>query len=314
MRRLAAILATAVLVAGTATAADADAKRLALTFDDSPTPDTAIMTGAERTERLLTGLKRTGVAQAAFFLVGKSVEAEGGKGRAAALAAGGHALANHSYSHEHLKGADAAAYLADIDRNERALSRFDNRRPWYRFPFLDEGADEAQRDAVRAGLAERGLSNGYVTIDTYDWYLAGLMNKAAKEGRCLNKDALRALYVEMIIGSADFYDALAVKTLGRSPAHVILLHENDLAALYVEDLVKALRAKGWTIVTADEAFADPLAVHEPATMFLGQGRIAAVAREKGAAASDLVSEFEDTALLDARFAEAAALPCEGAAP
>ena len=40
-------------------------------------------------------------------------------------------------------------------------------RSWFRFPYLDEGAgDKEKRDAVRAGLAERGLVNGYVTGPT----------------------------------------------------------------------------------------------------------------------------------------------------
>ncbi len=58
--------------------------------------------------------------------------------------------------------------------------------------------------------------------------------------------------------AANFNDALARRTLGRSPAHMLLLHETDLAALHVGDLVRALRADGWEIVTADEAYRDPL--------------------------------------------------------
>jgi hypothetical protein len=36
----------------------------------------------------------------------------------------------------------------------------------------------------------------------------------------------------------------------------MLLHETDLAALFIADLVAELRKDGWTIITADEAFAD----------------------------------------------------------
>ncbi len=49
-----------------------------------------------------------------------------------------------------------------------------------------------------------------------------------------------------------------VRTIGRSPMHVMLMHETDLAALFLPDLVAALRARGWEIVTADAAFADPI--------------------------------------------------------
>jgi hypothetical protein len=43
----------------------------------------------------------------------------------------------------------------------------------------------------------------------------------------------------------------------------MLLHETDIAALYIADLVKALRADGWEIVTADLAYADPLKTAAP---------------------------------------------------
>ncbi len=47
-------------------------------------------------------------------------------------------------------------------------------------------------------------------------------------------------------------------SMSPAPAHVPLLHETDLAAMYISDLVAELRRNGWTIVTADKAFADPI--------------------------------------------------------
>ena len=58
-------------------------------------------------------------------------------------------------------------------------------------------------------------------------------------------------------------DELAFKVLGRHPAHVMLLHETDIAAFYIADLVAALRADGWEIITADEAYADPIGQLRP---------------------------------------------------
>jgi len=39
----------------------------------------------------------------------------------------------------------------------------------------------------------------------------------------------------------------------------MLLHETDIAALWIGDLVKALEERGWTVVSADEAYADRFA-------------------------------------------------------
>ena len=97
------------------------------------------------------------------------------------------------------------------------------------------------------------------TIDASDWFYEGAARKAVAAGTPVDRDALRDLYVEAHVEAAEFYDGIARQAWGRSPVHVLLLHETDIAAMWIDDLVRALRAKGWTIVSADEAFADPIA-------------------------------------------------------
>lgn len=241
--------------------AQAQEKRIALSFDDAPRAPGAFLTPDQRTVRLIAGLHRAGVEQAVFFLnPGSIARQEGGEERIAAYVAAGHAIANHGFSHMGLSDSESADYLADIDRAEAWLAGRAGRRPWFRYPYLDEGrGDRTKRDAVRAGLAQRGLVNGYVTAEASDWNIEDLTIAAVKAGKPIDMAALRDLYVESHVEAAEFYDALARKATGRSPAHVMLLHETDIAALFIADLVAALRAKGWTIVTADTAYADPIA-------------------------------------------------------
>lgn len=244
-------------------------KRIALTFDDVPRGRGAFLTPDERTKRLIAGLKRARVEQAAFFLnpghLGTGAGG-GGERRIAAYVAAGHVIADHSNTHPHLSELTADAYLADIDAAERWLAGRPGYRPWFRYPFLDEGGrDKAKRDAVRAGLAERGLRDGYVTAEASDWLMEQNTIDALAAGKTIDRAALSDLYVESHVEAAEFADALMVKTIGRRTAHVLLLHETDLAALFLPDLVAGLRAKGWTIVSADEAYADPIGRLSPDT-------------------------------------------------
>ena len=160
---------------------------------------------------------------------------------------------------------------------------------------------EAHAFAMAVRLHERGLMSGYVTVDSYDWHLQALANRAAADGLAIDRAALRDLYVEAIVESAEFSDRIAVEILGRSPAHVLLLHETDLAALHIADAVAALRARGWEIVGADEAFADPIARMEPESMFLRGGRIAALANAAGRPAATLVPVWNEEAHLALLF-------------
>jgi peptidoglycan/xylan/chitin deacetylase (PgdA/CDA1 family) len=280
-------------------------KRIALTFDDVPRNSGAFLTPDRRTKMLIAGLRKAGVRQAAFFInpsqIGDAVRGDGAAHIRAYVAAG-HVIADHSFTHPHLTGLSAEAYLADIDRAEKWLKAQPGRRPWFRFPFLDEGGrDKAKRDAVRAGLAARGLRNGYVTVDGYDWNIEALTVAAARAHKRIDMKALHDLYVETMVGAADFFDGLARRTLDRSPAHVLLLHETDLAALFIPDLVKALRQDGWRIVTADEAYADPIAAAMP-DVPSAQGTLTeALAWEKGLPAPRWY-ERNETPIANALFA------------
>jgi peptidoglycan-N-acetylglucosamine deacetylase len=239
-------------------------KRIALTFDDAPRGVGAFLNRQERARRLIAALRKARVAQAAFFVNPGRVESPADAVLVDDYVRAGHVIANHSFSHLHLNQLSAADYLADLDKAEAWLKPRHGYRPWFRFPFLDEGGkDKVKRDAVRAGLAGRGLINGYVTAEGSDWNIEQLAVDAKKAGKTIDMAALRDLYVETHVQAADFADGLMIKTIGRSPAHVMLLHETDIAALYIADLVKALRADGWEIVTADVAYADPLKAAAP---------------------------------------------------
>ncbi|WP_426267730.1 polysaccharide deacetylase family protein [Sphingomonas sp. LHG3443-2] len=263
MRSVSLLLALLLLGAPAAAAE----KRIALTFDDAPRHRGAFFTPDERTKRLIAGLRKAKVRQAAFFVIpgnfGKN-DGVGGEQRVAAYVRAGHVIANHSWSHPALTEVSATEYIANIDRAEAWLKAQPGHRPWFRFPYLNEGrADKAKRDAVRRALDERGLRNGYVTADGYDWNIEGLTKSAREAGKTIDMKALRDLYVETMVGAAEYNEALMRRTIGRSPPHVLLLHETDLAALYIPDLVKALKKAGWTIVTADEAYADPIGKLQP---------------------------------------------------
>lgn len=280
MRWLAALVACLVMAVPAAAQ-----KRIALSFDDAPRHAGAFMAPDARAKLLVQSLRKARVSQAVFFVTtGNLGKPDTGDGAAniARYVKAGHVIANHSFAHKRLSGMAAADYLADLDQAQAWLKGRPGYRPWFRFPFLDEGGkDKAKRDVLREGLKARGLSNGYVTAESSDWNIEGLAADAKKAGKRIDMKALRDLYVESHVEAAEYYDALAVKVLGRSPAHVMLLHETDIAALFIGDLVKALRAKGWEIVTADTAYADPIRLLQPDTPFAQGTLTEALAWEKG---------------------------------
>lgn len=283
LRAVLILLITAWLTACATVAAPPPDKRIAITFDDIPRHAGQLVERGERAAMLRAALREAGVQQAAFFLNPASLnDRPEAVADILAYVADGHVLANHSNSHPRLSQTDTQVFIADVDAAEAWISQLDGHRPWFRFPFLDEGGQfPDKRDALRAALADRRLLNAGVSVNASDWYIDDAANKAAASGLAIDQDRLRRHFVGTHVEAARFYDDLARRTFGRSPAHVLLLHETDTAAMYVDDLVRALEAEGWTIIPADEAFADPIYRLRPETGWAGGTIVEQVAWERG---------------------------------
>lgn len=248
-------------------AASASERRIALSFDDIPRFVGPVLTRAERQRLIIEGLAKSGVTQAVFFINPAKIDdpsehatADDVRGYVRA----GHVIANHTDNHLKLGDNDAASYLVQVDAAESWLRKEAGYRPWFRYPYLDEGgADKMKRDAVRAGLKARGLTNGYVTAEASDWLMHNLWVDAYKAGKRPARADLCRFYAGKHAAAALFADDLSQRTFGRSVAQVMLLHETDLAAWCITDLVSALKADGWTIITADEAYRDPISAEQP---------------------------------------------------
>ncbi|MEL7311179.1 MAG: polysaccharide deacetylase family protein [Pseudomonadota bacterium] len=293
-----------ILVLTMPTAAMAE-KRVALTYDDAPRSDGQVYTGAERATALMEALASVDAGPVAFFVTTRGFDQnKEGRERIARYAAAGHLIANHTHTHPWAHKTVVADYLIDVDQAIVELEGFDNFRPWFRFPYLDEGRSPEKVKAIAEALTERGLANGYVTIDNYDWYLDGKLQEALKAGHKVDYEALGKLYVNMLLYSAEYYDSVAVQTLGESPVHVLLLHENDLAAMFADELVAAFRKNGWEIVSPDVAYEDPLPV--PSSLRTGQGRVVALANDAGRAPTTMWTWAIDEQMIDVQIERSSA--------
>ncbi|UCC43822.1 MAG: polysaccharide deacetylase family protein [Candidatus Zixiibacteriota bacterium] len=274
------------------------AGEIALSFDDAPRGKQQYLSGLERTEMLINKLDSLEIDQVVFFCATEQLPWHHGRRRLQMYGEAGHLLGNHTHSHQHPGKIGCQAFIRDIRQAHDSLKGMTGFVRWFRYPLLDEGRSVPVRDSLRSALKELGYRNGYVTIDNYDWYLERAFQQAIKNGRTVNFDRLRDLYVSTLWDAIQFYDSIAREALGRSPRHVLLLHENDLAALFIDELVTHLRENGWKIISPVAAYEDSIALYVPDVLMNNQGRVAAIAREKGFKPRRLVHEAEDEAFLD----------------
>jgi peptidoglycan/xylan/chitin deacetylase (PgdA/CDA1 family) len=253
-------------------------KEIAFTFDDAPRGDEKIYTGEQRTKRLIEVLKRHHI-HAAFFVNTDRFSQHHGRERIEAYAKAGHFIANHTHQHTRLTADSLPLFLQDIDRTHELIKNMSTFRPWFRFPYLREGETLQVRDAARKHLQRLGYLNGYVTVDNYDYFINDLVQKAIKAGKKVAMKEACGMLVDLMMDGVKYYEEIAQKNIG-VVRHVLLMHENDIEAYCLDDLIAKLKSEKWDIVSPEKAFADPLLKTEPDTLYLNQGRVAAIAHVK----------------------------------
>jgi peptidoglycan/xylan/chitin deacetylase (PgdA/CDA1 family) len=287
------LLATLLMVV----ARPALSNEIALSFDDAPRGDERLFSGRARTQRIISVLDEFSI-QTVFFANSKGLNQDGGRERLASYAKAGHLIANHTHSHPDLRQTPVRAYLRDIDEADRVLASFATFTKWFRYPFLREGDTVEIRDQVRGHLRTQGYRNGYVTVDNYDFFLNGLVQDSLRLGKRVDLKKACKMLVDLMWNGIQFYDSVAKKHIG-SVRHVLLMHENDLQAQCLPDLITHLKRKQWRVIDPSRAFDEPLLAEEPSTLYLGQGRVAAIAHAR--TGIGYISDWENESVLRDEF-------------
>ncbi|MDG2048810.1 MAG: polysaccharide deacetylase family protein [Myxococcota bacterium] len=286
--------------------AGAYAAEIALSFDDAPQPGGWSLTGTERTERFIKVLREKGVPPVVFYANPRG-EQEENLSRLLKYGEAGHVIANHTNDHPDLGAVSGKEFVQSIATADAALTPIPNYKKWFRYPYLNEGQDaEQKRYFVKNYLKQNGYRSGYITIETFDWYIDDHINTETKQGNPVDKSHWIQFYIAMIVELVEFYDNLALEVLGRSPVHVILLHENDVNALSLPELIDQIRLSGHTLVSADRAYEDPIADTKWDQHRFSQRRLMAIAVESQYE-GQVSSRWIDTDYIDQRLREAGLL-------
>ena len=195
--------------------AETSQKIVALTFDDGPYPP--------YTEQLLEVLREHNVP-ATFFLIGQNAQKH--PEIVQKIAAAGHQIGNHTYTHTDLLKLDRAQIAAEVDKTQQVLAAITGQAPYIFRP------PHGFRDAVVMDvMAERKLQVVEWSVMCRDWVNPG---------------------VEIITSRA----------VGRvKSGSIILLHDGDgiasaaSRAQTVEAtrrIIRELRSKGYRFVTVAE--------------------------------------------------------------
>jgi peptidoglycan-N-acetylglucosamine deacetylase len=209
------------------------AKRIALTFDDGPNPET--------TPKVIEILHRH-QAPATFFTNGSRYGAAGATQIAAQIAADpDFILANHSQHHLNLAEQSAAKLATEVDGTDALIRAAGETPKYFRFPF--GSATCSHKMAVQ--------NRGYVVtgwhIDSADWCYAAGGGTCKKSTFKFVPDAMRGDMQAYVMSQARSFNG-----------GVILFHDiHPNTANHLDAILTALEADGFTFVRLDDTSVFP---------------------------------------------------------
>lgn len=258
------------------------ATEISFTMDDLEVGESPIFSPEERNKKILDAFEYYKI-KAALFVCGMRIDNSRGKDLLQSWDNKGHLIASHSYSHLYFNSNKMSfeTYRDDFLKVEPLLTGLKNFSKLYRFPYLKEGNTKDKRDLMRSTLKDHGYSQGYVTIDASDWYIDGRLRERLKSDPKADLKTYRNFYLKHMWDRSVFYNDLAKKVYGREIKHTILIHHNLLNALFLKDLLKMYQGKGWKIISAKEAYKDPVFKLEPNIVPAGESIVWASAKESG---------------------------------
>lgn len=256
--------------------------KISFTFDDGSTNDFGNYKLEMWNQLLLDKLKEHNL-KAMLFSFGYNKETEKGQYVLSSWNDAGHLIANHTYSHPNFnsKRVSLKDFEFELIRNDTIINKYSNYIRYFRFPYLKEGNTEDKVNGFRQFLKQNEYKNGNVTIDASDWYIDSRLVKRLQENPEADISGFRDYYKSHLLNRATFYDSLAFQLTNRRINHVILLHHNLAAALFLDDLIKHFEANGWEVMNADDAYRDPIYEESPDTIPAGESLIWALAKISG---------------------------------
>jgi hypothetical protein len=255
---------------------------ISFTFDDGTTIDMPGYPFEVWNNMILDHLDDAGV-KAIFFVKGSNKTDAKGRFLLKSWNDRGEKIANHTFSHPDYNDKDETfeKFKNELLQNDSIINQLSNYIRLFRFPYLKEGDTREKVDQFREFMKTQGYRNGSVTIDASDWYICGRLLERLKENPNADIDGYRSFYLEHLYNRATFYEDLAVQLTGRHIHHTMLLHHNLTSALFLGDLIKMFREKGWTITNAEDAYKDEIFRSEPRYIPAGESLIWALAKDTG---------------------------------
>ena len=237
--------------------------RVAITCDDAPSI-AADGPGARldptRLDRIRVALQRAEVPSCVAFVIGRH-----GREQPDPLERwleGGFELGNHTDDHAPASRTPVTRFRESVEACDALLERLGSfragRRRWFRFPYLDRGADATSRRELADCYRQVGYALAPATVDLFDYLYESSLSAALLSGDEAATARVCRRYVRAAHGSVRRASA-RLESLGHRHVPLIAyLHAGEVSACALGDVLLGLRRAGVEWCSLDEAVEHPI--------------------------------------------------------
>jgi peptidoglycan-N-acetylglucosamine deacetylase len=183
-------------------------------------------------------------------------------------------LGNHLYAHKDANDFSVEQIDEEIVRGEEAIAPLmraaGKKLEFLRFPYNHTGDTKEKHAAVADFIAKRGYRLAPCTIENSDWEFTWAYVKMLARHDDAGIERLRTEYLAYTSAEIDYYAALNKQVLGYEPPEIMLLHDNQLNADMMDEVLALFEKKGYRFVSLSEAESDPV-YQEPDTYITTYG-------------------------------------------
>jgi peptidoglycan-N-acetylglucosamine deacetylase len=248
-----------------------NSRAVAITVDDLPgaVPGTGHAFGNLRDlqgiNRIIPQVFRSHHAPAIGFVNEWKLQVQGERDARVALLqswlAAGLTLGNHTYTHASFWNTPLDQYEDEVIRGEVVTQALMNatgqQERYFRHPYLITGPTTEAKEAFEAFLKQHGYRVAPVTVDNDDYEFNDVLGAALQEKDEKLANQTRAAYLAYMNTAFDYYEGVSRSLFHREIPQVLLIHDSELTAECLDQLLTMLEHRGYRFISLDQALADP---------------------------------------------------------
>ncbi|CAL2087282.1 Polysaccharide deacetylase [Tenacibaculum sp. 190524A02b] len=171
-------------------------------------------------------------------------------------------LGNHTFNHARYSDLGLEAYKDEIIKGEaiskQLAKKYNKSLTHFRFPYNDLGKDSIQQTQIKNYLTKKGYHITPFTIESSDWMYNFVYEYYLTKNNLQKAKEIGEAYINKTLAYFDFFEALAQKDYQRPIKQIYLCHDNTLNADYLPQLITALKQKGYSFISLDNALTDTI--------------------------------------------------------